>query len=544
MLLSSFQPNGLSIMPHPALTLDLRLAWERMKNEVPDRAFVRCHHELEFIKLNLGGWLEEIDNKVKTGTYVFGNMNICNVPKGRYLVRPGSILTLEDTLVYYGLVGSAFDKIYALIGWSQDRVDYSYRLNGAQQKAEWVLNRFKGWENFRVKSITKLQKYSHVVIADIAGFYENIDLSILGSQLRSIGIPSGECDLLSKALNRWANTSGRGLPQGCIPSDILAKVYMDPIDKALSNMGYDHYRYVDDIRIFCHSEQEAKQAVISLTVLLREKGLSLQSSKTKICHKHDAVKKIEAIQPIIIDIIAKLKKDPVELLLPSGSVDDSSQDVEEIVEEDINKVHIRIIKEAFDTFFYKGEHAFDKSLFRFLIKRLYKEGDDYAANYCNYVFLMHPEETHTALTYLTEIDYKDSLSLIEEFLCSNNSVYEYQNYQLVEWLNGRSMIPTVRLLSRVRQLAFDSSSPEYLNAVTTAFIGRHGDAADLDRLEQLCKASNGLVQAKLMCTLARLEKSRRNGLFRRLEDASFHNKSAIAYVVNMDNVAAKVKKRR
>ncbi|GAA4016527.1 hypothetical protein GCM10022408_32510 [Hymenobacter fastidiosus] len=530
-------------MPHPALTLNLRLAWERMRNEVPDRAFVRCMHELELIKLNLGGWLDDIDNKLKTGTYVFGNMSICNVPKGRYLVRPGSILTLEDTLVYYGLVGSAFEKIYDLIGWSQDRVDYSYRLNGAQQKSEWILNRFKGWENFRVKSVAKLQKYSHVVVADIAGYYENIDLSILGSQLRSLGISAGECDLLSRALNRWASTSGRGLPQGCIPSDILAKVYMDPIDKALANMGYDHYRYVDDIRIFCDSEQEAKKAVIALTVLLREKGLSLQSAKTKIYHKHDAVKKIEAIQPIIIDIINKLKKDPVELLLANGSVDDSSQDVEED-EEDINKVHIRIIKEAFDTFFTKGDYPFDKSLFRFLMKRLYQEKDDHAAHYCDFVFLMHPEEMHTVLTYLTEVDYGNSLSLIEEFLCSNNSVYEYQNYQLVEWLNNRSIIPTARLLARVRQLAFDSSSPEYLSAVTTEFVGRHGNAADLDRLEQMCKASNGLVQTKLMCTLARLEKSRRNGLFRRLEDAFFHNKSVIAYVANMDNLTLKVKRKK
>lgn len=421
-------------------------------------------------------------------------------------------------------------------------VDYSYRLNGANHPSVWVLDRFKGWENFRIKSVAKLKNYSHVVVADIAAFYENIDLSRLVSEVKSLGVPSAEVELLSKALNRWASTSGRGLPQGCIPSDILAKLYMDSIDKALKNKGYDHYRYVDDIRIFCNSEQEAKQAIIDLAILLRENGLSLQSSKTRICNREEAVKEIEEVQPIIIGLLQKLKKDPLELLLTDSA--DEVQMLEDLGETDINTVHIKIIREAFESFFVKAQYKFDKTLFRFLLRRLYKEQDDYAVAYCTSSLLVHPEETAFILKYLTEVNEATSLKIVEDYICSVDALYEYQNYQLIEWLNKQKMISSGQLLARVRQIAFNAPSPYYLRSVAMDFMGKHGDSADLDQLEKLCKASNGLEQTKLMCTLERLEKSRRNGLFKRLEDAAFHNKSAIVYVANNENQALKAKTRK
>ena len=176
-------------MAHSPLTLDLALAWERMTREVPNRAFVKCVHEFDLIKLNTKLWLAITDAKLQSGSYVFSSMDVCSVPKGKHLIRPGSILTTEDTLVYYALLGASFRKIYERIGWSQDMVDYSYRLNGANHPSIWVLDRFKGWENFRIKSVAKLKKYSHVVVADIAAFYENIDLSRLISEVKSLDVP-------------------------------------------------------------------------------------------------------------------------------------------------------------------------------------------------------------------------------------------------------------------------------------------------------------------------------------------------------------------
>ena len=80
-------------------------------------------------------------------------------------------------------------------------------------------------------------------------------------------------------LNRWAQPRAKGIPQGFSASDILAKIYLNPIDRALRNGGFTHLRYVDDIRIFCKSRLEAKRGLLLLNDLMRKRGLNLQSAK-------------------------------------------------------------------------------------------------------------------------------------------------------------------------------------------------------------------------------------------------------------------------
>ena len=121
-----------------------------------------------------------------------------------------------------------------------------------------------------------------MVVTDLTGFYENIDLSILASDLRSLGCHVETVQLLSTCLNRWGVIPGRGLPQGYSPSDILAKVYLNPIDRAIVDEGFDYIRYVDDIRVFCSDFANSKQALLFLTQALRRRGLNLQTSKTEM----------------------------------------------------------------------------------------------------------------------------------------------------------------------------------------------------------------------------------------------------------------------
>jgi hypothetical protein len=100
-------------------------------------------------------------------------------------------------------------------------------------------------------------------MADISSFYENIDISLLVSDLRDTGAPPAAIDQLSVCLNRWSQVPGRGIPQGQSSSDILGKLYLNNIDQVLKSMGYSHLRYVDDIRVFCGSEVEAKKSSLS-----------------------------------------------------------------------------------------------------------------------------------------------------------------------------------------------------------------------------------------------------------------------------------------
>ena len=68
------------------------------------------------------------------------------------------------------------------------------------------------------------QGADHVVITDIAGFYENIDIGLMLSDLRAVDDNGPVGQRLSECLNKWSlsHVSGRGIPQGFAASDILA----------------------------------------------------------------------------------------------------------------------------------------------------------------------------------------------------------------------------------------------------------------------------------------------------------------------------------
>lgn len=247
---------------------DLALAWRRTKADIQtSRAFVRLPYEIELVDQENDEWLGQLAEKVSVG-YRPSSANIADVPKGNGAVRPGAILSLEDKTVYADIVGSLFPMISSGLRWSQGIIDFSYQLAGQPDRVNWFSNRFIGWTQFRRKQLDKLQndeKARYLVVTDLTGFYENIDLTILASDLRALGCDGEAVHLLSTCLNRWGVIPGRGLPQGYSPSDILAKVYLNAIDRAIVDEGFDYIRYVDDIRLFCSDFANCKQALLFLT---------------------------------------------------------------------------------------------------------------------------------------------------------------------------------------------------------------------------------------------------------------------------------------
>ena len=164
-------------------------------------------------------------------------MYICDVPKEKVLVRPGSQLSLRDQIVYAASLGFCLPSIHKTIFWAQGTVDFSYRLAIYPNNPQYFRNRIEGWEEFRKKSLSKIDEgISYVVIADISGYYENIDINVLISDLRNTGAPNPIIRQVSNCLNRWSQVviGGKGIPQGLSASDILGKLYLTPIDQHLN----------------------------------------------------------------------------------------------------------------------------------------------------------------------------------------------------------------------------------------------------------------------------------------------------------------------
>jgi hypothetical protein len=236
-----------------------------------------CHpYELEVVEYDLDGWVAELLEEVRANRYRPHPLVVCDAPKGGGAVRPGAHFRVADGVMYAACVGACFPYIHKTLSWAQGRLDFSYPLGESPDDIKWIRNEFEGWRDFRKSTIEALdQGFSHVVFTDISAYYENVDPYTLMSDLRQVGSPEPAVLQLSNCLNRWAQAPSRGVPQGHAPSDILAKLYLNNVDENLQSQGIKHLRYVDDFRIFCRGEPEAKKALLALTSLLRKRGLTI-----------------------------------------------------------------------------------------------------------------------------------------------------------------------------------------------------------------------------------------------------------------------------
>jgi hypothetical protein len=493
---------------------DLDLAWRRTKADLQNgRTFVHSPLEIELVEADLASWLQRLGEKV-AANYQPHSVILADVPKGNGGVRPAAMLQVEDRVIYAAIVGALLPQINAALSWSQGTVDFSYRLSEVLRRVEWFTNRFNAWAAFRNASVSKIDDgASHAVITDITGFYENIDLQVLFSDLRQLGCQDDLIQLLKQCLYRWCVVPGRGLPQGLSASDILSKVYLNPIDRAMIDHKLDFIRYVDDIRIFCNGVPAGKAALMFLTQSLRRRGLNLQSAKTEILSAPEAKAKIEGAAPFIRDVRERYRKLFDEIprdLGPSIAI----PEVEHPAKAEETPIHV--IKDVFETHILSAKYL-NKTLLHYLLKKLGEARDPIAVKYCLTLLVDHPQETEEALKYIAKTNaLAEAFASLEDFLESPDNIYEFQAYQIFRWINSLNSKPTDGLIARARHNVFSKGTPLYLKAECRVTIQNHGTYADLERLEEsYAHAENDFERAQVLASIKRMETIRRNGFYGR-----------------------------
>lgn len=494
--------------------LDLQLAWQRMKGDRPHRAFYTHPRLIEWIELDLDGWFTSLTERLSDG-YVPHTSLTCSVPKPGWLVRPGTLLDEQDELVLNALIGSLYSKAYELLGTFQGDPDVAYQLETDGAKKEWLQTGFRIWTEWRTKSLQKLKTSQFVVLADIAGFYENIDLQRLSSDLKPLFSSPDLLSLLMSLLNKWAQPRAKGIPQGYSAADILAKIYLNPIDRALRNAGYSHLRYVDDIRIFCKSRLEAKRGLLLLNDLMRKRGLNLQSAKTKIVRADDALHEIDGVTTLIGAIQSELA-----IELRDGITDTSSVTISELqtfLDQHPASPKLEVLERAFSDNFGSGSENFNKTLLHYLLTRLGKAKSTVAVEYAVELIQQRPEETEASLRYLGEVGPDPPIhSKIIEYIASPEAIYDYQIFQILAWFNERTPIPA-DLIPLCRKWSADKNRDLWLRMSARAILGREGDQSDLEAIESSYDFRLGDLEcADIVDALTRMEVGRRNSFFGRI----------------------------
>jgi Reverse transcriptase (RNA-dependent DNA polymerase) len=207
------------------------------------------------------------------------------VPKPGGGFRVAVQLDPIDSILYTAMAYEAAESI------EQSRVDRaqqvacSYRINLDAKGSFFAVE--SGWADFHRRSVelTNIKGFTHVLLADISDFYNQVSLHRVESALYTANLARPRVNTIHEFLLALNLKQSRGLPVGPLPSILLAEALLTDVDNFLLRRGASYVRYVDDFRIFCRSRVNAITLQHDLTeYLYTSHRLSLESHKTRIMH--------------------------------------------------------------------------------------------------------------------------------------------------------------------------------------------------------------------------------------------------------------------
>lgn len=207
--------------------------------------------------------IEIISRKMIEGSYTFSKYKLKLLTKGRNKApREISIPTVRDRIA-----------LRAMCNFLQDRFAESVKFTLPQDVIK------------DVKAHTLSGNFDSYIKLDVSNFYPSIRHKNLRSQLRKRIRQDHILDMIFSAVTAPSVLVSRkddkpsevGVPQGLAVSNILAAIYLQNIDKFLSELpNVKCYRYVDDVLVLCSADQARDLAQIIIKKF-RNIGLKIHS---------------------------------------------------------------------------------------------------------------------------------------------------------------------------------------------------------------------------------------------------------------------------
>lgn len=224
------------------------------------------------------------------GQYVGLERRIYDIPKKGLGIRYSLETDFYDRFVYQAICTFLIDYYDPLLS---HRV-FGHRFNSRSRNNRYLFkNRIELWRTFEGVTYTAIKNKQALLATDLINYFENISVELVRSAfLSKLGLLSANgkeklrirnaVETLCALLARWGYSERHGLPQNRDASSFVANVVLSDVDHKMSEMGYDYYRYVDDIRIICDDPKHARKALTDLVGQLRTVGMNVNSAKTDI----------------------------------------------------------------------------------------------------------------------------------------------------------------------------------------------------------------------------------------------------------------------
>ncbi len=134
-------------------------------------------------------------------------------------------------------------------------------------------------------------KYDYYFKIDLTNYYGSINHKLLTDKVSQLIDDSNIIKILRLYLKNPTNcnnqnakkiTNKKGVPQGISISNILGNIYLDDFDKIMINTNeLKYYRYVDDILIFCNSENYPDLYAFVKSTLTSEYHVKMNQKKLR-----------------------------------------------------------------------------------------------------------------------------------------------------------------------------------------------------------------------------------------------------------------------
>jgi hypothetical protein len=215
------------------------------------------------------------------------------IPKQSGILRPITLLTVEDQIVYQSCVNLIADALKRKTGRRYDKRVFAHLYAGKSSAFF-----YKQWQSSYRRFARRIRDahangYEFIASFDLTSFYDSIDHHVLTHFLNELAIDRDMTAFLMECLRHWTSTTwslgptniyhGHGIPQGPLSSGMLSEAVLLHLDEAGEQGSRTIYlRYVDDIKILAKTEDELRRKLIKLDITAKEIGLFPQTSKINI----------------------------------------------------------------------------------------------------------------------------------------------------------------------------------------------------------------------------------------------------------------------
>lgn len=265
-----------------ATLTNLNLAWQRIRtgDNVAYKSFYR--EQVDAYSLSINSNLRDLSTRLRDGTYIPQVPDRIMLAKANGLLRPYTLLTIEDQIVYqaYGnlLRNLHVDRRRPL---EATGIYSNHFSDNAKSPFLFKPNYFERYSAFDIRR-SNLARDPMYVIADydLAAFYDTISHELV---LDLVGTDDRARRLLKDALAHWTpEYVAHGIPQGPIASSLIAECVLLRVDEdVLSSHGGCYLRYVDDMVLAAKNVGELQCLIVKLDKICRGLGFVPNSSKHK-----------------------------------------------------------------------------------------------------------------------------------------------------------------------------------------------------------------------------------------------------------------------